>query len=155
MNFHSDINKFMLQFAASLGNSEDTVNYGSRLVSSDCTLQMTDEMNKLFYKNSEIDGLPGKEHPDRWPEGLDKMIERLSKLDFLGLFHEDPRLYEELLSKLVIFVKKNVDQLASASHEAADLVDSIKKGTTALLLFALAFGDFTFWVYLFYSSLKQ
>lgn len=30
MNFHTDINKFMLQYASALGNSEDTINYGSR-----------------------------------------------------------------------------------------------------------------------------
>lgn len=107
---------------------------------------MTEDMTKLLYKNSEIDGLPGKEHPDRWPEGLDKMIERLSKLDFLGLFHEDPRLYEDLLNKLVAFVKKNVEQLAIATKDSTDLVDGIKKGMTVLLLFALAFGDFSFWV---------
>lgn len=121
----------------------------------DCPLQMTEEMSKLLSKNSEIDGLPGKDHPDRWPEGLDKMIERLSKLDFLGLFHEEHRLYSDLLSKIMAFIKKNIDKLASATKESATCVESIKKGMTAVLLFALAFGDFSFWVARLNHSLNQ
>lgn len=155
MNFHSDINKFLNQYASNLSNTEDTINYGSSLALLDTTMQMTEEMNKLLSKNSELDGLPGKDHPDRWPEGLDKMIERLSKLDFLGLFHEDHRHYEELLSKMVAFVKINVEKLAKGEKDIELYVESIKKGTTVLLLFALAFGDFAFWVILAYQSLKQ
>lgn len=103
-------------------------------------------MSKLLQKPSEIDGLPGKDHPDRWPEGLDKMIERLSKLEFLGFYHEEYRLYKDLLNKLSTFVEKNISKLAQGESESSTVIDSIKKGTTVMLLFGLAFGDFSFWV---------
>lgn len=103
-------------------------------------------MSNFLQKPCEIEGLPGKDHPDRWPEGLDKMIERLSKFEFLGLYHEEYRLYKELLSKLSTFVEKNISKLAEGKPEPKAAVESIKKGTTALLLFGLAFGDFSFWV---------
>lgn len=109
-------------------------------------LQLSDEMTKLLQKPSDIEGLPGKDHPERWPEGLDKMIERLSKLEFLGLYHEDSKLYDDLLTRLFKFVANSLDQLVTGKKDKSVCVDSIKQGTTALLLFGLAFGDFSFWV---------
>lgn len=103
-------------------------------------------MAKLLQRPSDIDGMPGKDHPDRWPEGLDKLIERLSKLEFLGLYHEDSKLYEDLLNKLTKFVANSLEQLVSGTKDRAGCVESISKGTTALFLFGLAFGDFSFWV---------
>lgn len=104
----------------------------------------TDEQKKFLEKNWIFETIPGKAHPDRWPEGLDEMIERLSQLEFLSLFHEDHLLYEDILSKLYEFTKNMIPLLKSNSSEKA--VESIKKGMTAQLLFAFAFGNFVYWV---------
>ena len=73
------------------------------------------------------------------------MIDRLAKLDFLGLFHEDHRLYDEVLGQLISFVKNSLYSLVKNNASEVSL-ESVQKGLTALLLFSLAFGDFSFWL---------
>jgi hypothetical protein len=139
MGFHLEINKFLTNYASQLGHSEETIKYCSTSMSG------SEELTKILNKQWIFETIPGKNYPDRWPEGLNELIDRLSKIGFLGLFHEDHRLYDDILSKLVSFVNTNAQSLAKGSSSSIH-VESVQKGMTALILFALNFGDFSFWL---------
>ena len=116
----------------------------SQLLNEDIRLPQSDEVSKIVHKSKIFETIPGKSHPDRWPEGLDLLIERLQKIEFLGLFHEDFRLYRDTMDQLKSFIKSNIEAIKLKPEEQA--VKSIEQGLSAMFLFALAFGDFTYWV---------
>lgn len=95
--------------------------------------------------------VPGREHPERWPEGLDKMAESLLKMNRLELFTEEPSIHEETLQNLEKFIQKeiahlnNLDSTLDAQtleQKTEQLCKGISRALTCLMLLAFHFADF-------------
>jgi hypothetical protein len=97
MEYHKEVNKYMNSYASKY--DESLANAHNQAFESKDAIPALEQ--KWVFET-----IPGREHPERWPEGLDKMVDCLLNMRRLELFTEEPSLHEETIHNLEKFIQQ-------------------------------------------------